>query len=82
MNEEAKIQKSKYIKRIIIAILLTAAITAWLTLRFVMTEFGLTELFYMKQEKPSDSARANINKISGEKRSADQDTAFHGQADP
>ena len=64
MNEEAKIQKSKYIKRIIIAILLTAAITAWLTLRFVMSEFGLTELFYMKQEKPSDSARANINKIS------------------
>ena len=63
VEEKKKLTKKWIMTTILVAVIAFAAASV-LTARYIMSEAGLTNLFLLKQEEPSDNAKANINKIS------------------
>lgn len=63
VEEKKKLTKKWIMTTILVAVIAFAAASV-LTARYIMSEAGLTNLFFLKQEEPSDNAKTNINKIT------------------
>ncbi len=63
-TEERKELTKKWVMRTILLIVIAVAVSSLLTARYIMSETGLENLFFLKQEEPSQNAKININKIS------------------
>ena len=63
VEEKKKLTKKWIMTTTLVAVIAFAAASV-LTARYIMSEAGLTNLFFLKQEEPSDNAKTNINKIT------------------
>ena len=56
VEEKKKLTKKWIMTTILVAVIAFAAASV-LTARYIMSEAGLTNLFFLKQEEPSDNAK-------------------------
>ena len=64
MNKEKSESFSRTLKIIIITVIITAVISSYATIQYVISEAGISKFLTIKAQEPSESSRANINKIS------------------